>query len=102
MRIQEYLMHCNWGVLGPGFVATRAVIPAIQQLPNASVLAVASRSRERAQSTAQQFGIQHTNDNYAQLLTHPDINGNYIAPPNHLHHYWTIRPAQAGKHILCE
>ena len=95
-------MHCNWGVLGPGFVATRAVIPAIQQLPNASVLAVASRSRERAQSTATQFGIERSYDDYAQLLADPDINAIYIALPNHLHHDWTIRAAQAGKHVLCE
>jgi predicted dehydrogenase len=95
-------MYCNWGVLGPGFVATHAVIPAIQQLSNAGILAVASHSRERAQSTATQFGIERSYDDYAQLLADPDINAIYIALPNHLHHEWTIRAAQAGKHVLCE
>jgi len=43
-------MHCNWGVLGPGFIATRAVIPAIQQAPKSRVLAVASNNEARAGS----------------------------------------------------
>lgn len=95
-------MHCNWGVIGPGFIATRAVIPAIQQLPNAQVLAVASSNRARAQSIATQFAIERSYDDYDQLLADPDINAIYIALPNHLHHNWTIRAAQAGKHVLCE
>ncbi len=95
-------MHCNWGVLGPGFVATRAVIPAIQHVSNAHVLAVASSNKERAQLTATQFGIEHAYDDYAQLLADPDIQVVYIALPNDLHREWTIRAAQAGKHVLCE
>lgn len=95
-------MHCNWGVIGPGFIATRAIIPAIQRLPNAHVLAVASSNRERAQFTASQFDIERSYDDYSQLLADPDINAVYIALPNHLHHDWTIRAAQAGKHVLCE
>jgi D-xylose 1-dehydrogenase (NADP+, D-xylono-1,5-lactone-forming) len=95
-------MHCNWGVIGPGFIATRAVIPAIQQLPNAHVLAVASSNKERAQSIATQFDIERSYDDYGQLLADPDLNAIYIALPNHLHHNWTIRAAQAGKHVLCE
>jgi xylose dehydrogenase (NAD/NADP) len=95
-------MHCHWGVIGAGFIATHAVIPAIQHLPNAHVLAVASSNRERAQSTATQFAIERIYDDYSQLLADPDINAIYIALPNHLHHEWTIRAAQAGKHVLCE
>lgn len=42
-------MFCNWGVLGPGFVATQAVIPAIQRPRNGRVRALASREQARAQ-----------------------------------------------------
>ncbi len=95
-------MPCNWGVLGPGFVATRAVIPAIQNVANARVLAVASSNKERARLTAARFSIKQAYDDYDQLLADPDIQAVYIALPNHLHYKRTIRAAQAGKHVLCE
>lgn len=95
-------MHCNWGVLGPGYVATRAVIPALQRVSDARVLAVASSDTERAQSTAARFGIERIYTSYAQLLADPDIHAVYIALPNHLHREWTVRASQAGKHVLCE
>ena len=95
-------MSCNWGILGPGFIATRAVIPAIQQLPGARVLAVASSNPERAQLTAARFGIERAYHDYQALLDDPAVDVVYIALPNHLHHTWAIRAAQAGKHVLCE
>lgn len=95
-------MHCNWGILGPGFIASRAVIPAIQQVPDARILAVASSNAERLQLTAIKFGIERAYHSYQALLNDPDIHAVYIALPNHLHHPWTIRAAEAGKHILCE
>jgi D-xylose 1-dehydrogenase (NADP+, D-xylono-1,5-lactone-forming) len=93
---------CNWGVIGPGFIATRAVIPAIQLAPTARVLAVASSNEQRARTTALHFGIERAYHGYQALLDDPDVDAVYIALPNHLHREWTIRAAQAGKHVLCE
>ncbi len=95
-------MHCNWGVLGPGFIATRAVIPAMQRVPTVRLLAVASSNSARAQSIAAQFSIERAYDDYQALLDDPDIHAVYIALPNHLHRSLTIRAALAGKHVLCE
>jgi len=95
-------MYCNWGILGPGFIATRAVIPAIQQVPNSCVLAVASSKEQRAREVAIRFGIERFYFDYQALLDDPDIDIVYIALPNHLHREWTIRAAAAGKHVLCE
>lgn len=95
-------MHCNWGVLGPGFIATRAVIPAILQVPNAHVLAVASNNEERMREGALRFEIERAYHGYQALLDDPDVDVVYIALPNHLHREWTIRAAMAGKHVLCE
>ena len=95
-------MQCNWGILGPGYVATRAVIPAIQRVSNAYVLAVASSDQERAQAASTRFGIERSYTSYQALLENPDIHAVYIALPNHLHREWTIRAARAGKHVLCE
>ncbi len=95
-------MQCNWGVLGPGFIAIRAVIPAMQQASRSRVLAVTSSNEERARETALRFGIERAYHGYEALLDDPDIDTVYIALPNHLHREWTIRAALAGKHVLCE
>lgn len=93
---------CRWGIIGPGFVATRAVIPAMLRTPKARVLAVASRDRGRGLAAAAQFGIERVYESYQELLDDPEVDAVYIALPNHLHREWTVRAAQAGKHILCE
>ncbi len=95
-------MPCNWGVLGAGFIANRAVIPALQGSRNARVVAVASRDVSRAKSTAAQHAIPRLYHDYEELLDDPDVQVVYIALPNSLHHEWTIRAAQHGKHVLCE
>jgi D-xylose 1-dehydrogenase (NADP+, D-xylono-1,5-lactone-forming) len=95
-------MYCNWGILGPGFIATRAVIPAIQKVSNSHVLAVASTNEERSREVALRFDIERSYSDYQTLLDDPDVDVVYIALPNHLHREWTIRAAEAGKHVLCE
>jgi len=72
------------------------------RVPQARLLAIASRSSERAQTVSQQYGIERVYLDYQALLNDPDIHAVYIALPNHLHHLWTLRAAEAGKHILCE
>jgi D-xylose 1-dehydrogenase (NADP+, D-xylono-1,5-lactone-forming) len=95
-------MVCHWGVLGAGFIANRAMIPAIQHSSQARVLAVASRDEQRAQETAQRYSIERVYHDYEALLDDPHVQVVYIALPNHLHREWAIRAAHAGKHILCE
>ena len=95
-------MYCNWGILGPGFIATRAIIPAIQGVSNSRLLAVASSNEERSREVALRFGIERAYYGYQALLDDTDVDVVYIALPNHLHCEWTIRAALAGKHVLCE
>jgi len=95
-------MYCNWGILGPGFIATRAIIPALQEVSNSRILAVASSNEQRAREVALRFSIERFYSDYQALLNDPDIDVVYIALPNHLHREWTIRAAVAGKHVLCE
>ena len=95
-------MYCNWGILGPGFIAIRAIIPAIQEVSNSRILAVASSNDQRSREVALRFGIERFYSNYQAMLDDPDIDVVYIALPNHLHREWTIRAAAARKHVLCE
>ncbi len=95
-------MDCNWGILGPGFIATHAIIPAIQEVSNSRILAVASNNEERSREVALRFGIERFYSNYQALLDDPHVDVVYIALPNHLHREWTTRAAAARKHVLCE
>ena len=95
-------MVCNWGVLGAGFIANRAMLAAIQHSSQARVLAVASRDEQRGQEAAQRYSIERFYHDYEALLADPDVQVVYIALPNHLHREWGLRAAHAGKHVLCE
>jgi predicted dehydrogenase len=68
----------------------------------AQVAAVASRTIDQAQAFADELGIPTAYGSYEALLADPQIDAIYIPLPNHLHKPWTVRAAEAGKHILCE
>lgn len=92
----------RWAVLGPGFVATRAVMPAIARSRNGTVYAVASRDRGRAEAAGRPFDAVRAYDAYEAALLDPAVDGVYVALPNDLHALWAVRAAEAGKHVLCE
>jgi D-xylose 1-dehydrogenase (NADP+, D-xylono-1,5-lactone-forming) len=92
----------RWGVLSTARIGINAVIPAIQQSSNGVVAAIASRDATRAQEVAKALNIPRAFGSYDALLESSDIDAVYIPLPNHMHHEWTIRAAERGKHILCE
>jgi xylose dehydrogenase (NAD/NADP) len=75
----------RWGVIGPGYVATRAVIPAILASGTGDVVAVASRDAARAAAVAADFAVPRAYSDYASLLADPAVEAVYLALPNHLH-----------------
>jgi predicted dehydrogenase len=92
----------KWGVLGVANIATEKVIPAMQRGARTDVVAIASRDGEKARAAAARLGIPKAYDSYEALLADPDIDAVYNPLPNHLHVPWSIRAAEAGKHVLCE
>ncbi len=92
----------RWGVLGAADIAIRRVFPAIAGSTFNEVLAIASRDGDRARSVAAVHGIPCSHTSYDALLADPDIDAVYVPLPNALHAQWTIRAAEAGKHVLCE
>ena len=64
--------------------------------------AIASRSRENSAQVAKQFSIDRSYGSYRELLTDPNVDAIYIPLPNSMHCEWSVKAAQAGKHILCE
>jgi predicted dehydrogenase len=97
--------HVNkvrWGVLGVASIATRKVIPGMQKGQWSEVAAIASRDPQKARSAARELGIAKSYGSYEALLADPEIEAVYNPLPNHLHVPWSIRAAEAGKHVLCE
>ena len=92
----------RWGVLGVANIATKKVIPAMQAGAWSTILGIASRDLSKAEAAASQLGIQKSYGSYQDLLDDDDIEAVYIPLPNHLHVEWSIKAAQAGKHVLCE
>jgi predicted dehydrogenase len=92
----------RWGVLGVAKIATAKVIPAMQKCEFAEISAIASRDGAKARSAAAQLGIARAFGSYEELLADPGIDAIYNPLPNNLHVPWSIRAAEAGKHVLCE
>jgi predicted dehydrogenase len=92
----------RWGVMGNANIARVCVIPAIQKSKNGRVRALATRRPAESRHTATEHNIAHVYDSYQALLDDPEIDAVYVPLPNRLHHPWTIKALQAGKHVLCE
>jgi predicted dehydrogenase len=92
----------KWGVLGVAGIAVKKVIPAMQRGECSHVIAIASRDLAKAQKIAEQLGIPKAYGSYEEMLADPDVEAVYNPLPNHLHVPWSIKAAEAGKHVLCE
>ena len=92
----------RWGVLGVSKFAMNKSAPALCRCTLGEVRAVASRDAARARAAADQLGAPISYGSYEELLADPDIDVIYNPLPNHMHVPWSIRAAEAGKHVLCE
>jgi predicted dehydrogenase len=90
----------RWGVLSTASIGLRKVIPAMQQGEYSSVVAIASRDFAKAKQAAAAHGIPTAYGSYEELLADPNIDAIYNPLPNQLHVPWTIKSAEAGKHVL--
>ena len=92
----------QWGVLGAASIAVRKVIPGMQKGAHSEVTAIASRDKKKAEEAAHALGIPKVYGSYEELLKDGEIEAVYNPLPNHLHVPWSIKAAEAGKHVLCE
>jgi predicted dehydrogenase len=92
----------RWGILGAANIAVNKVIPAMRASSRARVVAIASRGVGKARQVAGALNIPRAFGSYEELIADPDVDAIYNPLPNHLHVPWTIRAADAGKHVLCE
>ena len=95
-------MKTKWGVLGVAKIAIDQVIPALQISTSCELVAIASRSIEKAEKVAADFGIPKSYGSYEALMDDTEVEAVYIPLPNHLHVPWIEKCLKAGKHVLCE
>lgn len=91
----------RWGILGTGKIA-RAFATALRELPDAALAAVASRSLDKAESFAAEFGAAAAYGSYEELAAAEGIDLVYIATPHPQHAANTLLVLNAGKGALVE
>src|SRR6266852_2680528 len=92
----------KWGVLGAASIAVRKVVPGMQKGAYGEIAAIASRDKKKAEEAARKLVIPKAYGSYEELLHDREIEAIYNPLPNHLHVPWSIKAAEAGKHVLCE
>jgi predicted dehydrogenase len=91
----------NWGILGTSFISG-VMADAIVEEGNTTLYSVAGRSQAPLAAFAEKYGITNLYNDYDALINDDNVDIIYIALPNHLHHDFIIKAANAGKAILCE
>jgi D-xylose 1-dehydrogenase (NADP+, D-xylono-1,5-lactone-forming) len=91
----------RWGLLSTANI-NRLVLGGARLADRVEVVAVGSRDRARAEGFAREHSIPRAHGSYDALLADDGVDAVYIPLPNSLHHEWTLRALEAGKHVLCE
>lgn len=93
-------------VAGLGVLSQEAIGPAFKNSRHCRLAAVVTSSADKAGQWCSQYGVQpdgvYSFDNFDAIAQNPDIDAVFIVLPNKQHAEYSVRAAQAGKHVLCE
>lgn len=96
----------GYALVGLGHLTLNQILPAFGACKKSKVVALVSGSPEKMQKVAAQYGVKkescYSYADYDKLKDNKDVQAIYIVLPNGMHAEYTVRGAQAGKHILCE
>ncbi len=92
----------RWGILGASKFARSYMGPAIHAAKGAQLVALATSNPDKAAGFVDFCPQLKVVADYDTLLADPGVDAVYIPLPNHLHVDWSIKAAEAGKHVLCE
>lgn len=93
--------NIRWGFLSTANIAGK-VKRAVDLSSNSEVIAIASRTEEKAQTWKDEHGVERAYGTYDALLEDDGLDAIYIGLPPSMHAEWTIKAAEHGKHVLCE
>ena len=96
------MKNIYWGFIGCGEVTERKSGPAFSMIEGSSVVAVMSRSKDKAASYAERHGIPRYYTDAQSLINDPQVNAVYIATPPSSHATYAIMAMKAGKPVYVE
>jgi predicted dehydrogenase len=91
----------RWGIVGTGGIAA-AFADDLRLLPDASLVAIGSRSQSTADEFGARFAVPHAHASYDDLVNDPDVDAVYVATPHVGHHAAALSAINAGKAVLVE
>lgn len=91
----------KWGILGAGKIAEK-FISDFAYVTNGEVVAIGSRSPEKAAEMAKKYRIEKSYGSYHDLLSDPEVEVVYVATPHNFHFEHSRLCFEFGKHVLCE
>lgn len=91
----------RWGILGPGHIAGN-MAEAMQRHTRQQVVAVGSRSLDRARAFAERWHVPRVHGSYEELVADPEVDAVYVASPHSEHRDHALLALDAGKHVLVE
>ena len=94
--------YVRYGVISTAQIALDRHIPAARESADSEIVAISSRDESKARAAAEQHGIPTWYGTYDALLADASLDAVINPLPNSMHCEWTIKAAEAGKHILCE
>ena len=77
-------------------------LPALKSHPQAELVAICGRNRDRAEEMAQKYAIPQVFTGYNELINESDVDALIVAPPADLHYPMTMAALDAGLHVICE
>lgn len=93
-------------LVGLGGYATYQLAPALQHTQNCYLAGIVTGTPSKAETWKTKYNIPDKNiynyQTFDQIAHNPDIDIIYIVLPVSMHKEYTIRAAQAGKHVICE
>jgi predicted dehydrogenase len=92
----------RYGIISTAHIALAKHVPAARKSENSKIVAISSRNGSTARQAAEEHDIARWYGSYEELLTDSDIDAVINPLPNSMHCEWTIKAAEAGKHVLCE
>jgi glucose-fructose oxidoreductase len=94
----------RYAVVGLGYIAQNAVLPAFAHARNSELTALVSDNPTKLKKLSKKYCVPHTYsyEEYSECLESGEVDAVYIALPNHMHRAYTEAAARAGVHVLCE
>tara|TARA_B100000809_G_C15030440_1_gene491754 strand:- start:10 stop:1017 length:1008 start_codon:yes stop_codon:yes gene_type:complete len=92
----------HYGLLSTAQIGLNAHLPASRESETSKIVSISSRTIEKARQIAQKHNIDRWYGSYTEQLMDPGIDAIINSLPNSMHCEWTVRAAEAGKHVLCE